>query len=223
MEMEEELILELIPPPPTTPGGLLPPERVPPPPPQVESEYFFFHLLFYDARDPKTRISVPAVVYALYPLRLAARLLRAAVAAAEVYILLKPWGFTPWGKPSLPKEWKIGAAIFGHNDVVACSILHTEGSFLTFGAVRGPEGWLVAKTDLSEWERAWAIGEPPTGLVPFTLPPEPLDSAVAEALQRAAPPPSFWLNSYKREVGEVENEVIGVEGWRLTIPSLYLP
>jgi len=219
MEMEDIFTL-------TVPTAM----RLPPPPrrepleePELRlPEFIFVHLLFHDTRDLKTRISVPAVVYS-YPPRLAARLLRAAVAAAEVYMLLNPWGFTPWGKPSLPKEWKVGAVVFGHNDVIACAILHPDGPrFLTFGAVRIGSGWLAAKADLSEWERVWAIGEP-SGLVPFIMPPEPLDSAIAEALQRAAPPPSFWLNSYKREVGEVENTEVEVEGRRLAIPRLYLP
>ncbi|MEM2678706.1 MAG: hypothetical protein QXU62_08680 [Thermofilaceae archaeon] len=208
--------------------------RLPLPPPRREPlegpelrlpEFIFVHLLFYDTRNPMVRVSAPAVVYALYPPRLAARLLRAAVAAAEVYMLLNPWGFTPWGKPTLPKEWKVGAVVFGHNDVVACSILYPDGpSFLTLGAVRVEKGWLAAKADLSEWEKAWAIGEPPASAIPFSLPPEPLDSAVAAALRAAEHPHPLWLSEYEREVGGmVENTEVEVEGRRLAIPRLYLP
>ncbi|MEM4562490.1 MAG: hypothetical protein QXI55_00980 [Thermofilum sp.] len=188
-------------------------------------EYIYVHLLFYDTRNPMVRVSAPAVVYGLYPLRLAARLLRAAVAAAEVCPQLTPQGFTPWGKPSLPKEWKVGAIVFGHNDVVACAILHPDSpGFLTFGAVRERGWWLVAKADLAEWEKTWAIGEPPSNVIPFTLPPEPLDSAVAAALGAAEHPHPLWLSEYEREMGGmVENEVVEVEGRRLAIPRLYLP
>lgn len=220
--MEEDVFTLTVP----TAVRLAPPrERELPEEPELRlPEFIFVHLHFYDTHNPMLRVSAPAVVYALYPPRLAARLLRAAVAAADVYTLLNPWGFTPWGRPSLPREWNVGAIVFGHNDVLACSLLYPEGpGFLTLGAVRVEGGWVAARADLSKWEKVWAIGDP-SDLVPFTLPSEPLDSAIAEALRRATPPPSLWLNSYKKETGdEVEDDVIEGEGWRLTIPRLYLP
>lgn len=182
--------------------ALAPPREPPEEPPEPKMPDFIFLHAQYEEEGAYP--CAPTVLYT-YPPRLAIRVLKAAMAAAEVYAVLAR---LPPARPEWfiwPDRWVLGAAVFGHKGVVSCAVITTAlpaPTIYALGAVRGPGGWWGIVAPLSKWEKAWATGEAPETL-PVPLPPEPLDSAIADALRRAAPPPLPWLAEYEREVGRV--------------------